>query len=197
MSIPCLTSTRSRSAYQLCKAPGRLVRVIYGHVDCVQIDASFCLGFQAFHTGLGWSCKKQTVDQGIGNSGDASGVAAFLPGVTHHSYGFLMAHAHELFAVIVAHVGDVKGGVCLALLTHLVDIARDGDTARRTDEDTVRVAASLLHELPEFLNLTSKVLQRDEDRHPAVGNARGLRHTFGGQGGDENRNTGADWLEAQ
>src|SRR4030095_15950057 len=197
MSIPCLTSTRSRSAYQLCKAPGRLVRVIYGHVDCVQIDATFCLGFQAFHTGLGWSCKKQTVDQGIGNSGDASGVAAFLPGVTHHSHGFLMAHAHELFAVIVPHVGNVEGGVCLALLTRLVHIARDGDAARRTDDDTVRVTSSLLHELAEFLNLTSKVRQRDEHRHPAISNARGLCHTFGSQGGDENGNAGTYRLEAQ
>src|SRR5262249_33548447 len=108
-----------------------------------------------------------------------------------------MAHADELFAVIIPHVSDVKGGVCLALLTHLVDIARDRDAARRTDDDTVRVASSLLHERPEFLNLTSKVLQRNEDRHPAVGNTCGLCHTFGGQGSDKNRNTGSHWLEAQ
>ena len=115
---------------------------------------------------------------GIGHRGNASGVTAFLPGMTHYSHGFLMAHTDELFAVIVPHVGNVKGGVRLTL-TRLVDIARDGDAARRTDDDTVRVASGLLHELPKFLNLTSKVLQRDEDWHPAVGNARRLRHTLG------------------
>src|SRR5262249_8492749 len=108
-----------------------------------------------------------------------------------------MAHADELFAVIVPHIGDVKGGVGLALLMRLVDIARDGDAARRTDDDTVRVASSLLHELPEILDLASKMLERDEYRHPAIGNARGLCYAFGGQGGDENRNAGAYWLEAQ
>src|SRR5262245_22659476 len=163
----------------------------------MQIDASFCLGFQALHTGFDRAGKEQAIDQGIGYRGDAGSVAAFLPGVTHHSYGFLMAHAHELFAVIVPHVGDVKGGVGLALLTRLVNVARDGDAAWRTDGDTVRVASCLLDELPEFLNLTSKVLQWDEDRHPAISNARGLGHTFGRQGGDENRDAGTHRLEAQ
>ena len=128
---------------------------------------------------------------------DAGGVAAFFPGVAHHSDGFLMAHTDELFAVIVSHVGNIKGGVRLALLTRLVDITRDRDAPRRTYDDAVWVASSLLHELPEFLNLTSKLLERDEHWHPAIGNAGGLGHTFGSQGGDENRNAGAYWLEAQ
>src|SRR5262249_33699411 len=155
----------------------------------MQIDASFCLGFQALHTGFCRTGKEQAIDHGIGYRGDAGSVAAFLPGVTHHSYGFLMAHAYELFAVIVPHVGDVKGGVGLALLARLVDITRDSDAAWGTDDDTVRVASSLLDELPEFLDLASKMLERDEHWHPAVGNARGLCHAFGSQGGDENRNT--------
>src|SRR5262245_8632295 len=125
----------------------------------MQIDASFGLGFQVFHTGFDWTGKEQAVNQGIGNRSDAGGVAAFLPGVTHHSYSFLMAHADELFAVIVPHVGDVKGDVCLALLTRLVDIARDGDATRSTNDDTVGIAPSFLNEVPEFLNLTSKMLQ--------------------------------------
>src|SRR5215510_12708404 len=116
----------------------------------MQIDASFCLGFQALHTGFDRASKEQAIDQGIGYRGDASSVAAFLPGVTHHSHGFLMAHAYELLAVIVPHVGDIKGGVCFALLTRCVDIARDGNAAWRTDDNTVRVASSLLDELPEF-----------------------------------------------
>src|SRR5215510_1530924 len=171
--------------------------IIQCHIDRVQIDASFCLGFQTFHTGFDRPGKEQAIDQSIGHRGNARGVAAFLPGVTYHSYGFLMAHADELFAVIVPHVSDVKGGVCLALLTRLVDIARDGDAARRTDDDTVRVTSSLLHELPEFLDFASKMLQRDEHRHPAVGNARGLCHTFRSQGRDKNRNAGTYRLEAQ
>src|SRR6266567_7812102 len=163
----------------------------------MQINTRFRLGFQAFHTGFDRTGKEQAIDQGIRYRSDAGGMAAFLPGVTHHSYGFLMAHAHELFAVIVPHVGNVKGGVCLALLTRFIDIVRDGDAARRTDDDTVRVASSLLDKLSEFLNLASKMFERDEHWHPAIGNAGGLCHTFGSQGGDENRNAGAYWLEAQ
>src|SRR5882672_5256709 len=131
------------------------MRIIHSHIDRVQIDARFCLSFQAFYTGFGRTGKEQAVDQGIGNRGDTGGVAAFFPGVTYHSHGFLMAHADELFAVIVPHVGDVKGGVCFALLTRLVDIARDRDAARRTYDDTVWVASRLLDELPEVVDLAS------------------------------------------
>ena len=68
----------------------------------MQIDASFCLGFQAFYTGFCRTGKEQAIDQGIGYRGDAGSVAAFLPGVTHHGYGFFMAHTDELFEEEVA-----------------------------------------------------------------------------------------------
>jgi len=86
-------AARARSAYELCQAPGSLVCILHIHIDRVQINASFCLGCQAFHTGFDGTGKKQAIDQSIGHSGDASGVAAFLPGVTHHGHSFLVAHA--------------------------------------------------------------------------------------------------------
>src|SRR6202008_4958075 len=102
----------------------------------------------------------------------ASSVTALIPGVTHHGYGFLVAHANELFAIIVAHVGDVKGNVRLARLPCLLDIASYGYTARRASYDTLRVAASLLDELAKRLHFAPQVLEWDQDWHPAIGNAR-------------------------
>src|SRR5712691_10845737 len=118
----------------------------------VQIDTGFGLSRQAFHTGFDWTGKEQAVDQRLGHGSAASGVAAFVPGVAHHGYGFLVAHTDELFAIIVTHVGDVKGDVRLARLTCRLDIVRHGHTARRAHGDTVRIAASLLDEPAERLH---------------------------------------------
>src|SRR5215471_21680123 len=115
----------------------------------------------------------------------------------HHGDGLLMAHADELLAIIVTHVSDVKGGVGLTRLPCLINIVGHSHTARRAHRDTVRVAASLLNELAEMLNGASELWEWNQDRHPAVGNARGLFHAFGSQGRNENGDTGTDRLEPQ
>jgi len=81
-------------------------------------------------------------------------------GVTDNNHACLMAHADELFAVLVPHVGNIKGGVGFALLSRLVNIARHGDATRRTDDDTIRFAVTTFFAIAFLQSTVDKVVDR-------------------------------------
>src|SRR5215471_13878781 len=140
--------------------------MVHIYIDRVQIDTGFCLRCQALHTGFDWTSKEQTLHQRIGHGGGTSGVAAYVPGMTHHGDSLLVAHADELFTIIVTHISDVKGDVGFTRLPGFIDVVGHGHTTRRAHGDTVRVATSFLDELAEAVNFTLEVLEWDHDRHP-------------------------------
>src|SRR5262245_55631137 len=73
----------------------------------------------------------------------------------------------------------------------------DADTTGRAHRDAVWIAPGLAYQVTKGCDLLAQVGQGDHDWHPPVGNLGRLGNAFGGEGSNENGNSGAHWLKAQ
>src|SRR6266511_1690499 len=171
----CSASLADKSFQDLRALP----RIIGLHTHGVHIDPCLGLGSQTLQAGFHRPGEEQAIGQRIRHGGAPSGAATCIPRLANLVDRLFIAQADELFAVELAHVGDVKRQVSLALRSSFLHVIRYRHTAGGTYDYTLWIAPCLTDELPKGRYFLFEALQRDHHRHPAIGDLGGLRHTFG------------------
>ena len=78
-----------------------------------------------------------------------------------------------------------------------VNVIGYGNASRTAHGDRARITARRSDLLSERLDFLSELPQRNENRHPAIGDPGRLAHAFRRQRGDEDRDIGTDRFESQ